>query len=259
VRERARIQSFPDSYVFEGGTVQGRVQTGMAVPPLLGQQLGEAIICSMEAKPFVEELIEWGETNYREFPWREIDRSPYEVLIAEMLLRRTGAEAVKPVYREFIDRYPDLNALNSADRDEITDWLQPLGLHNERAKALRDISSQIIFSGIPDTEGELLELPHVGPYVANATLCFGYGERRPIVDANVARIYSRVFDIDIMDEQLHEDDYLWDFAGSLLPEDGFRGYNLALLDFGAAVCTSQSPSCESCFANGMCEHHLTKG
>lgn len=35
IRERARIQSFPDSYVFFGGTVQERVQTGNAVPPLL--------------------------------------------------------------------------------------------------------------------------------------------------------------------------------------------------------------------------------
>lgn len=35
IRERARIQSFPDSYVFFGGMVQERVQTGNAVPPLL--------------------------------------------------------------------------------------------------------------------------------------------------------------------------------------------------------------------------------
>lgn len=35
IRERARIQSFPDSYVFKGGIVQERVQTGNAVPPLL--------------------------------------------------------------------------------------------------------------------------------------------------------------------------------------------------------------------------------
>ena len=34
-RERARIQSFPDSYIFKGGIVQERVQTGNAVPPLL--------------------------------------------------------------------------------------------------------------------------------------------------------------------------------------------------------------------------------
>ena len=35
IRERARIQSFPDWYEFMGGTVQERVQTGNAVPPLL--------------------------------------------------------------------------------------------------------------------------------------------------------------------------------------------------------------------------------
>lgn len=256
VRERARIQSFPDHYIFEGGTVQGRVQTGMAVPPLLGQRLGEAILCSMKAKPFVDQMSEWGEKNSREFPWREVDRSPYEIFIAEMLLQRTSAEAVEPVYREFLDKYPDVNSLSSANKEELANLLQPLGLHNKRAKELRDITSQLVFSGIPNTEEELLSLPHVGPCVANATLCFGYGQRRAVVDANVARIYSRVFDINVMDEQLHEDDYLWDLAESLLPEDKYRVYNLSLLDYGASVCTSQSPGCSSCFANGICDYYL---
>lgn len=47
IRERARIQSFPDSYVFEGGTVQERVQTGNAVPPLLIYNI---------AKPIAEDI-----------------------------------------------------------------------------------------------------------------------------------------------------------------------------------------------------------
>lgn len=42
-RERARIQSFPDSYVFKGGTVQERVQTGNAVPPLMIYHIISAI------------------------------------------------------------------------------------------------------------------------------------------------------------------------------------------------------------------------
>lgn len=43
IRERARIQSFPDSYIFCGGMVQERVQTGNAVPPLLIYNLTKPI------------------------------------------------------------------------------------------------------------------------------------------------------------------------------------------------------------------------
>ena len=39
VRERCRIQSFPDDFIVFGGTVQGRVQTGNAVPPLLARAI----------------------------------------------------------------------------------------------------------------------------------------------------------------------------------------------------------------------------
>ena len=43
IRERCRIQSFPDDFVVKGGTVQARVQTGNAVPPLLAKAVALAI------------------------------------------------------------------------------------------------------------------------------------------------------------------------------------------------------------------------
>jgi DNA (cytosine-5)-methyltransferase 1 len=48
VRERCRIQSFPDTCFIEGGTVQGRVQTGNAVPPLLAEVIGRALIRALD-------------------------------------------------------------------------------------------------------------------------------------------------------------------------------------------------------------------
>ncbi len=48
VRERARLMSFPDDFVFEGGTVMGRVQTGQAVPPLLAKAIAKQILSCLE-------------------------------------------------------------------------------------------------------------------------------------------------------------------------------------------------------------------
>jgi DNA (cytosine-5)-methyltransferase 1 len=43
IRERCRLQSFPDRFIICGGIVQGRVQTGNAVPPLLAKAVGLAL------------------------------------------------------------------------------------------------------------------------------------------------------------------------------------------------------------------------
>lgn len=43
VHERARLQTFPKSYIFSGGKVDGRVQTGNAVPPNLSKSIAESV------------------------------------------------------------------------------------------------------------------------------------------------------------------------------------------------------------------------
>ncbi|NUJ97485.1 DNA cytosine methyltransferase [Candidatus Gracilibacteria bacterium] len=43
IRERCRLQSFPDNFEVMGGIVQGRVQTGNAVPPLLAKAVAKAL------------------------------------------------------------------------------------------------------------------------------------------------------------------------------------------------------------------------
>lgn len=199
---------------------------------------------------FTQDLLRWSEENYREFSWRGT-RDPYQVLIAEILLQRTKAEKVEPIFNEFIERYPSVPDLQEAKQNEVADLLNPLGLQNRRATSLVKIGSQIGEAAIPENEEALLELPHVGRYVANAVLCFAHEQPRPIVDQNVIRVYQRVFDIN---EDRQRSEELWQFAERVLPEERAREYNLALLDFAAERCTAQSPECEACFARSYCPY-----
>jgi DNA (cytosine-5)-methyltransferase 1 len=50
IRERARIQSFPDSYEFVGGIVQERILTGNAVPPLMIYEIAKHIADDVRKK-----------------------------------------------------------------------------------------------------------------------------------------------------------------------------------------------------------------
>lgn len=203
---------------------------------------------SSKEEQFRSSLLAWASENTRDFPWREPDRSLYDVFVAEFFLTQTPANNVAAVYTEFLDEFPSLEAIEAAHEDDLAEVIEPLGFYNIRSRALKEIAEEN--DGLPDTTDELLELPRVGEYVANATLCFANDATVPILDRNVERIYSRVFGEDWPDtspEQLS-------FAEELVPRGEARRYNLALLDFGAAICKPE-PLCEECFATGYCEYY----
>jgi A/G-specific adenine glycosylase len=201
---------------------------------------------------FRSALLSWAFDNLRRFPWRETT-DPYEVLIAEILLQKTAAEKVEPIYEKFISTYPSPAELAEANRDELADIIYSLGFQNQRSKALVSIGQALRGSGVPDDDERLLELPYVGRYAANAILCFAFDEPRPIVDANVVRVYNRIFDTDFD----YRDEAAWQFAEEVLSEADPWGYNLAILDFAAEICAPKTPNCEECFFTDQCSYYLS--
>ena len=210
---------------------------------------------STRKQEFRDLLLRWSEGNLREFPWR-VTESPYELVIAEILLQQTLATKVPPVYEKFLSRCSTPRQLEEADPDEIATLLNPLDLQNRKATALVKTGRSIRDHGeVPQSLDGLTDLPFVGCYGANAVLCFGFGERRPIVDVNVVRIYNRVFGCGFEDDQ---DECAWDFAAEMLPETDYQRYNLALLDHGAGVCLKNNPRCEECPVNSLCQYYQSR-
>lgn len=253
VRERARIQTFPDGYAFEGGVVQGRVQTGMAVPPLLAQRIGNAIAMSRKAAPFRRQVLEWGRNHRHTVPWRAPECTPYEALVGGLLSEDNPTEEVEPVYLDFIERYRDFDALKTANRSELATALGSLEGADELAGVFRTIANKLVFSGIPDSRDALGDLPGVSRRVVNTTLSFGFNRSVPVIDSRIERVYSRAFGVG-GDEREMNDTYRWTFAESMLPDDG-PAYNRAISALADDVCTAAFPDCEACPANDTCEYY----
>jgi A/G-specific adenine glycosylase len=206
---------------------------------------------------FVKLLLEWWHKNKRDYPWRHA-RDPYSILIAEMLLRKTTAQQVERIYNLFLARYPTPEALAEADENQLKKLLEPLGMEYKRAGLLKKFGLTVkeVYNGIiPSDPQELLKLPGVGMYAANAVLSFVHSKDVPLLDTNFIRIVQRVFGARSEKSRARSDRKMWEFAQSLIPMGKSKDFNLAVLDFGALVCTAKRPKCVVCPINEICNHY----
>ena len=171
-------------------------------------------------------ILNWADNNLVKYPWR-IKRNSYKVLISEILLTRTKAKQVTPVYIDFMTKYPTLNHFLNSELNDLKKMLKSLGLLF-RAEMLIDLASQLrnkFSSNIPKTFGELKTLKGIGDYGANAILCFGFKEKNPLLDANFIRILTRVFGIESKTKTPKTDKFLWETSKELLPDTNYVNYN----------------------------------
>ena len=201
---------------------------------------------------FRRDLFAWWKVNRRLYPWRET-RDPYQVIIAEVLLHRTRADQVVPVYLEFLKRYPSVSELAKASAEEIGNLIQSLGLH-WRVEMLHDMAQQLHtrFNDQVPTEREDLEsLPGVSHYIATAVRCFAYKYTDALLDTNTVRICGRLLGIPVTDGSRRSKKFR-NLMENLLDPDHPRDFNFALLDHGALICRSRNPLCHKCPVRTHC-------
>jgi A/G-specific adenine glycosylase len=207
---------------------------------------------------FRRKIIDWYKKNGRVYPWRET-KDPFRILIAEMMLRRTKADQVVPVYEQFFKEYPDVDSLAVAKQEALEEILYPLGL-KWRTPAFRMVAREVrvkYHSRIPETREELTSLPGVGEYVAGAVLSIAYGKKEWLVDSNFVRIFKRYFGIKTSKEG-RRDKHVIEIAKIYASGRDPGRATMGILDIAALVCKPGKPDCEKCTLIDRCHYAISK-
>ena len=191
-------------------------------------------------------LEDWYYENGRyDLPWRNVT-DPYLIWISEIVLQQTRVVQGMDYYKRFITRFPDVFSLANASEDEVLKQWQGLGYYSRACNLHK--SAQIIanLGEFPKTYEEVRNLKGIGDYTAAAICSFAYKLPFAVVDGNVYRVLSRIFDIDTpIDTTTGKKDYNA-LANELLDKKNPHIYNSAIMDFGAIQCIPKSPNCLEC-------------
>lgn len=198
-------------------------------------------------KDFQSRLINWYSHNKRDLPWRHT-KDPYLIWLSEIILQQTRVEQGKSYYNKFSKQYPTVYDLAQATEENVLNDWQGLGYYS-RARNLHSTARTVVkeLNGkFPITYAELIKLKGIGEYTASAISSFANNEIHAVVDGNVYRVLSRIFDISTAIDSSGGIKEFKALAQSLILENNPGVFNQAIMEFGAMQCTPQSPNCNSC-------------
>lgn len=205
-------------------------------------------------KKEIDNLLSWYYQNARKLPWRE-NPDAYRVWVSEIMLQQTRVEAVKPYYKRFLEKYPDVLALADAKEEELLKYWEGLGYYN-RVRNMQKAAIQVRenHAGIMPVKYDfLIELSGIGPYTAGAVASIAGGEKVPAVDGNVLRIMTRLNGdySNISEPQTIK--VIRDELLRCMP-DKPGDFNQALMELGATVCLPNGePKCNECPWKSVCK------
>lgn len=242
--ERARAQGV-HILAYECQVEKDRIELTASVPVVLEDER----LYQMGAP-----LVAWYRENQRELPWRNI-QDPYRIWVSEIMLQQTRVEAVKPFYARFLEAFPTVSDLASAEEEKLLKLWEGLGYYN-RVRNMQKAAKQIVENHggeFPQDFENIRNLTGIGNYTAGAISSFAFGIPKPAVDGNVLRVISRITgnyaDITKAATRAKVEAQL----EAVIPQDMACDFNQGLIELGAIVCVPNGvPKCESCPLAHLC-------
>ena len=202
-------------------------------------------------------LLSWYQAHQRKLPWRET-RDPYHIWVSEIMLQQTQVNTVISYYNRFLERFPDIFHLAAADAQDVLKCWEGLGYY-ARARNLHAAARSLVENEkgrIPDEWVAFRNLPGVGGYIAAAVLSIAFERPHAVVDGNVKRVLSRLFEISSPVNNAASDKQFQEAAAAILDRNAPGTFNQAMMELGALVCKSRSPGCGICPVAKWCRARL---
>jgi A/G-specific adenine glycosylase len=209
------------------------------------------------AQVFVQKLLSWNKKeNIRKMPWKG-EKDPYKIWLSEIILQQTRVEQGLKYYQNFIKTFQNVHALAKAPEEKVFKLWEGLGYYSRCRNLIASAKfiSKDLKGIFPKDFESILQLKGVGNYTASAISSFAYNLPHAVLDGNVFRVLSRIFDIPTPIDSTQGKKYFSELAQHILPSKKAGEYNQAIMDFGAVICKPY-PECKSCFFKNHCEAYL---
>ena len=220
-------------------------------------------------RQIVPALLAWFSRNARELPWRNT-LDPYAVWVSEIMLQQTQVRTVIPYWERWMRELPTVSTLAGAAPQKVLKLWEGLGYYTRvrNMQKAAQVIGQIHAGQFPKSFEEVLDLPGIGRYTAGAICSIAFNEPKPILDGNVVRVLTRVFNIAEDPREKITNARLWQLAESLVAEASAlesqslklnaqnfphaSHLNQSLMELGALICTPRQPKCLLCPVQTRC-------
>ena len=215
----------------------------------------------MKDQIITKKILNWYDLNKRTLPWRKNvsqSKKHYYTLVSEFMLQQTQVVTVIPYFNRFINKIPNLKKLSKIpDRELIKLW-EGLGYYS-RVRNLKKTAKIIIskYHGeIPNNYEDLISLPGIGNYTANAILAIAFNKSYIPLDGNIERVLKRYLylkkDKEIQKDNLIEKKSIFGISSRA------SDYAQALMELGAMICKPKNPECSGCPISKNCKSYKKK-
>ena len=209
------------------------------------------MITKNENDYFAKKLLKWYEKNKRDLPWRKT-KDFYKIWVSEIILQQTRIDQGINYYLNFIKKFPNIKSLAKSNDENVLKAWEGLGYYNRAINMLISAKSIVNDKKTPSSYDELIKLKGIGEYTAAAISSICFEEKKAVVDGNVYRVLSRVFNMEIPINSNQGKKIYLNKANSLIPNKNLGDYNQAIMDFGSTQCTKHNPTCSKCIFKNSC-------